>query len=128
MSASNFSDRQTVLGAAAVVGPANMGAGNEVNIALPAGAVLLRLLALTTTAFDSSTTATMTIGDGTTTFASAVDVKTLGAETVTNVPKYYPTGGTLSVALAQTGTAATVGAAVVAPEYVVLDRWSENQY
>lgn len=124
----NFSDRQTVLGAVAEVGPRNMGAGNGVDISLPAGAVLLRLIVLTTTAFNSVTTATLTVSDGTTTFANAVDIKTTGSETVANVPKYYPTGGKLSVTLAQTGGDATAGAAVVIPEYVVTDRWSENQY
>lgn len=124
----NFSDRQTVLSAVAEVGPRNMGAGNGVDISLPAGAVLLRLIVLTTTAFDSATTATLTVSDGTTTFANAVDIKTAGSETVANVPKYYPTGGKLSVTLAQTGGDATAGQAFVVPEYVVTGRWSENQY
>lgn len=124
----NASDRQTVLGAAVAVGPSNMGAGNGVDITLPAGAVLLRLIVLTTTAFNSVTTATLTVSDGTTTFANAVDIKTTGSETVANVPKFYPTGGKLSVTLGQTGGDATAGAAMVIPEYVVAGRWSENQY
>lgn len=124
----NFSDRQTVLSAVAEVGPRNMGAGNGVDISLPAGAVLLRLIVLTTTAFNSATTATLTVSDGTTTFANAVDIKTAGSETVANVPKYYPTGGKLSVTLDQTGADATAGAAVVILEYAVIGRWSENQY
>lgn len=124
----NASDRQTVLGAAVPVGPSNMGAGNGVDITLPAGATLLRMLVLTTTAFNSVTTATLTVSDGATTFANAVDIKTTGSETVANVPKYYPTGGKLSVTLAQTGGDATAGQAFVVPEYVVAGRWSENQY
>lgn len=127
----NASDRQTTLAAVATVGVANLGAGKGVAMTLPAGAVLLRLLVLTTTAFNpgGTDTATLTVSDGTTTFANAVDIETTGSETVANTPKYYPTGGKLSITLAETGVApATAGQAIVVAEYVVVGRWSENQY
>lgn len=119
--------RQYPLAAIASAGPANMGDGNGVDITIPHKALLLRVLVVTATAFNSGTTATLTMGDGTTTFANAVDITSAGSETVANAPKYYPTGGKLSVTLAQTGTAATAGKALVVAEYLIEDRWSENQ-
>lgn len=124
----NFPDRQTLLGAAVPVGIVNIGTDKGVDVSAPVGGVLLRLIVLVTDAFDSGTTATLTVSDGTTTFASAVDIKSLGSKSVANLPKYYPSGGKLSITLAQTGADATKGAAVVVPEYVVAGRWSENQY
>lgn len=118
-------ERQWALKAFATVGPANMGSGNGVTMQLPPGALLLGIEVFGTVAFDSGTTATLTVGDGTTTFANAVSVLTVGTKTVTNVPKYYPTGGTLTVSLAQTGSDATAGEAVVVPDYVIRDRGNE---
>lgn len=118
-------DRQWPLSAMAALTYANIGAANGVTIVVPPGAILLRLLVLTTTAFNSATTTTLTATDGTTVFASAVDVKSTGSETVSNAPKYYPTGGTIAVTLAETGAAATAGAVFVIPEYVVTGRGNE---
>lgn len=120
-------DRQWPLKAFAIATHANMGAGNELTLVVPPGALLLAINVFGLTAFNSETTATLTVSDGTTTFASAVSVATVGTKTVTNVPKYYPTGGTLTVSLAQTGAAATAGAAAVVPEYVIRDRGNEVQ-
>ena len=97
----------------------NIGAGNGQEIKLPAGAILLRLLVLTVTAFNSATTTTTTVSDGTTTFANAVDAKTTGSETVTGVPKHYPTGGTITATMAETGAAATAGRQLIVAEYVM---------
>lgn len=119
MTVKKIIDRQLVKSGQAVLGIANMGAGNEVTFGLRPGTHLLNLMVHTITAFDSVTTATATVGDGTTTFANGVDIKTTGSETVANVPKYYPTGGTLTASLAQTGAAATVGEVVVHFEYVI---------
>lgn len=118
-------DRQWPLAAVADVGIAQMGTGNGKTIKLPVNALLLRVLVLTVTGFDSVTTATASVGDGTTVFANAVDVKTAGSETVANAPKFYPTGGELEVSLAQTGGDATVGRALVVAEYVVVGRGNE---
>lgn len=119
--------RQYPLAAHAKVGVANIGAGNGATITIPSGAMLLRLAVITTTAFNAGTTSTLSVGDGTTVFANAVDVATAGVETVTGAPKFYPTGGVLSITLATTGTAATAGAAHIVAEYVVYGRVNENQ-
>lgn len=119
--------RQYVLSAMAEVGADNIGADNGVRIPLPGGAMLLRLEVVVTTVFDSETTTTLTVGDGTTTFANAVNAQTLGSKTVTNVPKFYPVPGGLEVVLAETGDPATAGKAYVVAEYVIKDRWNETQ-
>ena len=120
--ATKIIDRQWPLAAMAEVGAANVGSGNGVNVVVPPGAVLLRVMVLTTTLFNG-TTPTLTVGDGTTTFANAVDIATVGNETVGNAPKYYPTGGTISVTLA--GTAVTSGKAFVIAEYLIAGRGNE---
>ena len=118
-------ERQYPLIATAIVTKANIGAGNEVLLKIPAGAYVMGVQAFTTVAFDG-TTNTITLGDGATTFVSAQDVKTLGLETAAVANKYYPTGGTITVSLAQTGTA-TVGQAIALVEYIVPGKWNENQ-
>lgn len=119
MTVKHIIDRQLVKSGSAVLGIANMGAGNEVTFGIRPGTHLLRVLMHTTTAFNSVTTATVTIGDGTFIFANEVDIKTTSSETVANAPKYYPTGGTLTASLAQTGGAATAGEVVVVYEYIL---------
>lgn len=115
-------DRQWPLATFIDVGAANIGAGNGLTFKLPPGALLQRMTVFTAVAF-TGTTPTLTVGDGTTTFASAVDISSTGSETVTGVPKFYPAGGTVSITGA--GTAVTAGAAVVVAEYVVKDRGNE---
>ncbi len=119
------SARQKILVALVELGIANIGAGNGYEIKLPVGALLLDAGVFADTAFDG-TTNTATISDGTTTFVNAQDVKTTGEETVAVDKKYYPNGGTISVTMAQTGTA-TVGKALAWVSYVQANRWDENQ-
>lgn len=118
-------ERQWPLAAMVPVGVENIGADNGVDLQLPPGALLVDLKVLATTAFNSGTTATLTVGDGTTTFANAVDISTTGNKSVSNVPKYYPSGGKLSITLAQTGTDATAGEATVVATYVIRNRGNE---
>lgn len=113
----NQYNRQQLQAAFVKLGIANIGTGNGVTVDLPQGAELLRISYHTVTAFDSATTTTGTVSDGTTTFVNAENVKTTGAETVANVPKYYPTGGRLTFTLAETGATATVGEIVAVVEY-----------
>jgi hypothetical protein len=120
-------DRQYPLFAVKSLGIANIGAGNGVEFVVPINALVLRVGLQTVTAFDSGTTATGTIGDGTTTYVNAQDVKSTGAETSAGAPKLYPTGGTISATLAETGTTATAGEAIAYVEYVILDRGQEIQ-
>lgn len=115
-------DRQWPLATFAVVGADNVGAGKGLEFTLPPGALLLRLAVQTTTAFNG-TTPTLTVGDGTTTFANGVDISSAGAETVTGVPKFYPTGGKVSITAAGTGVSS--GEAIVVAEYVVKNRGNE---
>ncbi len=98
----------------------NIGAGNEVTVKLPQGAYLTDVDLNTITAFDSATTTTGTVTDGTTVFVNGVDLKTTGNETAANLPKYYPNGGTLTFSIAETGATATEGAAIGTVEYLIV--------
>jgi hypothetical protein len=100
--------------------------GNTVTIGLPPGALLRELTAQTITAFNSVTTAVMSVSDGTTTFINGVDLKSTGAETVSNLQTYYPSGGTLTITPTQTGGDATAGETIVSAEYVVVGRANES--
>ena len=117
-------DRQWTLDALAFLGPANVGAGLGYDIVLPPGALVLRVAVQTVTAFNG-TTPTATVTDGTTVFANAVDISSTGAETVANAPKYYPSGGTISINAANAGGSTTAGLAAVSIEYVIRDRGNE---
>lgn len=117
-------DRQWPLTALAFLGPANVGAGLGYDVVLPPGALLLRVAVQTITAFNG-TTPTATVTDGTTVFANAVDITSTGAETVANAPKFYPTGGTVSINAANAGGTTTAGLASVTVEYVIKDRGNE---
>ena len=102
----------------------NIGAGKGITAKLPMGAVITAITVLGVVAFNPSgqdAAATITVGDGTTTFVNAQSVMTVGAKTVDNVPKHYPQGGELSVSLAQAGpTAATAGKVVVIVDYAIV--------
>ncbi len=128
MAVLNLIDRQNAKIALADLGITRIGASNTLTIGIPVGALLLRLAVQTETAFNSATTTTLTVGDGTTTFASAVDIKTTGAETVSNTPKFYASGGTLTITLAETGATATAGRAFVIAEYVVVGNGEAGIY
>lgn len=127
MALTKITARQSPVTALVAIGPANMGTDNGVTLRLPQGAYVTDVKAVGTVAFDSGTTATMTVGDGTTTFVNAQSIAAAGAVTVAVGQKFYPTGGTITVSAAQTGDDATVGQALVAVQYVELGRWSENQ-
>lgn len=116
-------DRQYPLAMVVKTTAANVGAGNGYTFKLPVNALFLRALVRTETAFDG-TTPTLTMGDGTTTFANGVDISSTGSETVSNVPKFYPSGGTISITLA--GTDVTAGLGIVVAEYVILNRGGER--
>lgn len=121
MATTNVIDRTFSYVATTDLTIADIGASNTTTIKLPPGAVLLRATLLTVTAFNSATTTTATVSDGTTTFVSGVDIKTTGSEVVSNVPAFYVSGGTLTITLAETGATATAGRAVFVCEYAILD-------
>lgn len=118
MATTNLIERQHRYAAVADLRIANIGTGNGITVAIPIGAIVVSIIAQTITAFDSATTTTLTVDDGTTTFVSAVDAKSTGSETVSNTPKFYVSGGTITCSLAETGATATVGRALVTIEYV----------
>lgn len=114
----NFIERQHSYIAVVDLSIANIGTGNGVNVALPNGAIVVRIVAQTITAFNSETTTTLSVDDGTTVFVNAVDAQSTGSETVANTPKFYASGGTMAITMAETGAAATAGRALVTVEYV----------
>ena len=123
----NAFDRQKVLAVVAELGIENIGAGKGVTAKLPQGAVIVGVLPLVTTAFNTGGTtpaATITVSDGTTTFVNAQSVLTAGAKTVAVSSKHYPAGGTVTVSLAESAASglvpATAGNAVVTIQYVQL--------
>ena len=128
MATTKVTDRQPPILATVDLGIANMGTDNGQTFVLPPNALLLRMTLLTITAFDSVTTSTATVSDGTTTFVNAVDTKTVGSETVANTPKFYPSGGTITASLAETGATATVGRAVLVAEYIIVGRGIDQQF
>lgn len=116
------SGRQEPQYALADCGIANLGTGNEAVIGLPPNALLLEVSNDVVTAFNAGTTSTCTVSDGTTSFINADSIAATGAATGTGVPVFYPAGGTLTVSLAQTGTAATAGRVLVYVKYLQVGR------
>jgi len=116
-----LSGRQEAKYAMAELTIANIGTGNGYTIHIPRGAIVVDVGLYTDTAFNSATTTTGTIADdSSTTYVNAQDVKSTGIETVAVTSKFYPTGGTITVSLAETGATATAGHAVAYVGYIQL--------
>lgn len=109
----NVTGRQWKNSALVQIGIANIGAGNGFTIPVMPNEVIESLNIDITTAFNSGTTCTLTVSDGTNTYANGVDITSVGRKTVALMGTLFPSGGTLTVTLAQTGTAATAGAGMV---------------
>lgn len=121
-------ERQYPLIGYADLGIANIGTGNGITMTIPVNALVLSVQSVQVTAFNSATTTTLTAGDGTTTFLSAVDAKAAANVLYSStVGKFYPSGGTLTVSMAETGAAATAGRAIAFMEYLVIGRSNEVQ-
>ena len=123
MGKKNAYDRQPVLSVVAELGVENIGTGNEVVAKLPQGAVVVGVLALCVTAFDTdgeSATVKLTVSDGTTAFVNAQSVASTGKLTAAATEKHFPTGGTLtcSIVEASADATATEGKALVIVQYV----------
>ncbi|EIK96055.1 hypothetical protein PMM47T1_13885 [Pseudomonas sp. M47T1] len=90
-------------------------------IVLPEGALVTRAFVLVTTAYNSGTTATLSVGDGADAdrYGSAIDLATVGIKELTPSGFITTAAGAVTATFAQTGTAATAGAARVYVEYVV---------
>lgn len=123
-------DRQRVLAAVADVGIAQIGVAgaNGIAMIIPPNAVVLSVEGLTTTVFNSATTDTLLVTDGTTIFINGADIKTaVGVAVTANAPKFYPSGGTITVSAAETGATATAGRTIVTVRYIVVGRGNEVQ-
>jgi len=118
--ATNAYSRQIAKYVMVDLGIANIGAGNGYTAVIPRGSLIVSAGIYTETAFNSATTTTATITDGTTALVSAVDVKTTGIETVAVAQKFYADGGTIQFNLAETGAAATAGRAIGYVSYIQL--------
>ena len=120
-------ERQYALAVDVDLGVANMGSGNGITVKLPPGAYMIDIKAHIVTAFNSATTATVSASDGTTTFISAEDAKAAAlTNVVVDVPrKFFPSGGTITFSLAETGATATAGRIIGLVEYVILGRGNE---
>ncbi len=135
----NNHGRQWMLHAVADVLHSNVtaasgGTSDSFTITIPPNGLLDTLTVDTVTAFNTgggTPVTTMTIGDGTTTFANAVDITSAGRETVANIGKFYPNGGTLTVTITASAASAyaapTAGESIVAAGYLVVGRANEVQ-
>jgi hypothetical protein len=120
--------RQYPLQAVVDLGIANIGTGNGYDFKLPPDAVIHTVRAVIVTAFNSATTTTLTVTDGTLALLSAVDAKAAANTMYSNTAgKFYASGGTITVSMAETGAAATAGRAIAVVEYSILDRSNEVQ-
>lgn len=115
--ATNAYERQPAKYITVELGIANIGTGNGYTAVVPRGAQIVNIRADVSTAFNSATTTTLSLSDGTTTFISAEDAKTAGPVTVDVASKYFPDGGTLTISMAETGATATAGKACVSIGY-----------
>lgn len=106
-------------------------ASNVIDVALPAGAIVVAGSFNPTTAFDGGTTDTLAFGDSesATRYKSATTAKSTGL--VALVPTGYEVTGAETSALritrATTGTAATVGEVDVCIQYIVRGLSTSNQ-
>lgn len=90
-------------------------------LVLPAGAQVTKAWVLVTTAYNSATTATLAVGDTTlaTRYGTGIDLKTVGLKALTPTGLINAGKSAVVATFAQTGAAATAGAARIYVEYVV---------
>ncbi|MCD5994154.1 hypothetical protein KDX38_11005 [Pseudomonas sp. CDFA 602] len=97
---------------------------------LPEGATITHAWIDVKVAFNSATTATLSIGDKAlaTRYGSAIDLKTTGRKPLANAAGFTTAeAGQLVATFAQTGTAATAGSARVYFQYVAERKSDEIQ-
>lgn len=132
MSLQRKSDRQPRLVAILDIGfadPAAYGTAENA-VSLPANAIVVGGALTVTTAWNSATTATLKLGDAADDdryTASAIDLKTAARTALTLTGYKHTVGEWLKALIAQTGAAATAGAARLEVEYVVSGRGLSNQ-
>lgn len=97
---------------------------------LPANAILIGGDVVVKTAWNSATTATLKLGDAGDDdryTSSAIDLKTAGRTALTLTGYKHTTAQALKALIAQTGTAATAGAARITISYFVEGRAAFSQ-
>lgn len=96
---------------------------------LPQNAIVIGGDLTVLTAWNSATTATLSLGDGSsaTRYANAVDLKTVARTALTATGYKHAAAEWLKATLAQTGAAATAGAARLRISYIVQGRSLVNQ-
>lgn len=96
---------------------------------IPANAVITGGDIVVGTAWNSATTATLSLGDSgsATRYASAVDLKTAARTALTVTGLKYTVADFLKALVAQTGTAATAGSARICIHYYVEGRAAFSQ-
>lgn len=125
------SDRQPRLVAILDIGfadPTAYGtAENAINV--PGNAIVVGGALTVLTAWNSATTATLSLGDAgsATRYANAVDLKTAARTALTVTGYKHTVSEWLKALIAQAGAAATAGAARIELEYVVQGRGLSNQ-
>lgn len=108
--------------AMATLGIDNIGDGNGVSFDIPIGGTVEQIIVNTTTAFDSGTSDKITITDGATVYASAASVHAKGVVTVSNLGKFYPNGGAITMSIESEGAAAAAGVADVVVVWDTVNR------
>ena len=90
-------------------------------VVLPEGSLVIRAFVLVTTAYNSATTATLSVGDAVTParYGAGIDLKTTGRKALTPTGLITAAKAPVTATFAQTGAAATAGAARVYIEYIV---------
>lgn len=95
-------------------------------VSVPAGAIVVGGHLGITTAFDSGTSDTIAVGDGTTTYLTATSVAATGVtEFTTVVGPMYASADTIDITWDGTGTAATTGVGYLVVEYIIDGRATE---
>lgn len=98
-------------------------------VTLPVGARVLGVNFYTDVAWNSATSAAISVGDAgsATRYINAQDIKTLGSETAVQAVGYsYPSGGQIKVAVANVG-APTAGSGTLIVQYVIDGRANDVQ-
>lgn len=111
--------------------PTDFATAAAVNFAgMPEGATITHAWVDVKVAFNSATTATLSVGDAAsaTRYGSGIDLKTTGRKPLANAAGFTTAAaGQLLATFAQTGAAATAGSARVYFQYVVERKADETQ-
>lgn len=126
------SGRQELIVAHLTIGFADIAAYGtaEPAIDLPGNAILVGGDVVVTTAWNSATTATLTLGDAADAdryTAAPIDLKTAGRTELTVTGFKHPVAEALTALVAQTGAAATAGSARITIQYFVEGRAAFSQ-